>query len=330
MIDCSGPLGHVTTAALPFDTETVACPLCGSEDAEFLGKAKDRLRLTNHDFTNVRCVRCRLVYQNPRVTPTTIAKFYPTSYYSSRPGRNDTRQSRSEAKVRRQCNMATRTSHDPGRLLEVGSANGDFLVGMRTLGWEVEGVEISSDAAEFSRTMHHLRVFHGQLTDRPDDGGQFDLIAFWGVLPHIPNPVPVISSASRLLAPGGRVLICCANIDSFAAHYMDNKWGHWDLPRHYCMWSPDTLRILLQGAGIAVTGVVHHDDVFHSNLTLRPLYRMARLSDHKQGITVRKVVKAVARCVNRVLTRPILAAARRKNRGGIVTVVGQKGAGVCL
>lgn len=44
----------------------------------------------------------------------------------------------------------------PGRLLDVGCGDGYWLYLMRKHGWEVTGVEISSQAALFSREQYDL------------------------------------------------------------------------------------------------------------------------------------------------------------------------------
>lgn len=89
-----------------------------------------------------------LFYQNPRVPPSTIGTFYPGKYFSSRPGRGRRGKGCVEKKVRLKCNLVERFVSPPGKLLEIGSANGDFLVSMRKRGWDVQGVEPSYDAAE--------------------------------------------------------------------------------------------------------------------------------------------------------------------------------------
>ena len=306
------------------EMEHAFCPLCGSKDSEVFRKAKDVFRVTDHEFVFVRCINCRLVYQNPHVTPETISTFYPHNYFSFSSDRNVKQSTLAEKKIQLKCQMIERFCHGPGKLLEIGSANGDFLVGMRNRGWNVQGVEISNDAAEFCQRKHNLKVFNGELLKRPDNGERFDVVVMWAVLPHISNPVPVVSYASQLLASHGKFIVCCANIDSFAAHYMKNNWGHLDLPRHYCMWSPSTVKKLFSMIGLTLIDIIHHDDIFSSNLILRWLYPFIKTVDDRPGITCKKLIRLIAFRANRLITLPILARARKEEKGGIITVVGEK------
>jgi 2-polyprenyl-3-methyl-5-hydroxy-6-metoxy-1,4-benzoquinol methylase len=309
---------------MTFNMEYVSCPLCGSRDSKLFRKAKDRFRVTYQEFVFERCLNCELVFQNPRVTPDTVSCFYPNSYFSSRPGRNVKLRAHSEKTVQLKCKMVEQLFDHPGSLLEIGSANGDFLVGMRNRKWNVQGIEVSQDAVKFSREKHNLKIFKGEFVERPDDGERFDAIVMWAVLPHIHNPVNVVSYATSLLAPSGKLIICCANIDSYAADYMKSDWGHLDLPRHYCMWSPNTLNKLFEMTGLTLSQVIYHDDIFKSQLILRTLYPFIEISDNRPGITTKKIVKLIATKANLLITQPILSRARKQKKGGIMTVVGEK------
>lgn len=309
---------------MAFNMEHISCPLCGSNDSRPFRVANDRFRITDQQFALERCQSCRLVYQNPRVTPDTMSYFYPGSYFPSRPGRNAGQSEHSDGIVQRKCEMIAQRVDRPGRLLEIGSANGDFLAGMRDREWEVQGVEISRDAVNFSHEKYDLEVFNGDLTARPDDGVRFDVIAMWGVLPHIHNPADVFSRAAGLLADHGKLIICCANIDSFVSRYMGNDWGHLDQPRHYCMWSPVTIEEIFKINDLTLKEIIHHDDIFTSRLTIRALRPFTGIVDDRTGLTIRKLVRSSARKINTIAARPVLAMARRRKSGGIITAIGEK------
>jgi SAM-dependent methyltransferase len=250
--------------------------------------------------------------------------FYPQDYFSSRPGRNAKRSAVSLRQTNAKCRLVDSFAPKPGGLLEVGSANGDFLVAMRDRGWEVQGVELSPDASEFSRRQHGLTVSTGELPERPDDGTRFDMIVLWAVLPHIANPVETISCAERLLAEEGRLMICCANIESYASRSMKDRWAHLDQPRHYCHWSPETLRRLYASSGLVITRTVFHDDIFDSQFVLPWLSPLTTIADDRPGISLRKLTRRASEELNKLLTRPIAAWARARQRGGILTVVGTR------
>jgi SAM-dependent methyltransferase len=303
-----------------YELERIPCPLCQSTDSRTFRQSKDRLKISDEVFKLVKCADCQLVYQNPRVTPSTIGAFYSSNYWSSRPGRNAAKEDISRKKVTLKCQLLARHAPIPGTLLELGSANGDFLIGMQNLGWDVHGVEVSPDASEFSRKQG-MDVFTGDLLGRPDNGTRFDLIVLWAVLPHISNPLETMVYAAQLLAPNGKVVISGANIDGFASRAMGNKWGHLDQPRHYCMWTPVTITKLLKAAGLTVQEVIYHDDIFNSRYVPSWLYPFTSITDDRKGITFKKLVRYSAKQLAKLLSGPILALARLRQDGGIVTII---------
>src|SRR5690554_2037345 len=107
--------------------EKTACPLCDADDYQVFGRATDRFLVVEDAFTFVVCNRCGLVYQNPRVSPSSIAFFYPEQYFSSRPGRNVKQLEKARIISERKCDLVERFVPQRGKLLEIGSANGDFL-----------------------------------------------------------------------------------------------------------------------------------------------------------------------------------------------------------
>ena len=309
-----------------FRTELTNCALCGLDQGSVLFQAGDRLGVTSTPFTFVRCTNCGLVYLNPRVTPETIGTFYPDYSFSSRPGRRARGAAQAARKVARKCSLIESFAPNPGTLLEIGSANGDFLKAMQERGWCVEGVEISAQAAQYSRETHKVVVYEGDLLGRPDDGRRFDVIVLWAVMPHISDPISTIRAAERLLTPAGRIIVCCCNIDSEVADRMRERWGHLDTPRHYCMWSPSTLAKLYAAAGLKVVAVRHHYEIFHAHLVF-PWRGRFRLTGRRLSRLVRWLtypMRALAGCLNTTLTRRAVVAAQLAGRGGIITVVGQR------
>ena len=68
--------------------ERVSCYLCGSSDSRAFVTAQDDLGGTPGDFHFVRCTRCDLAYQNPRISLEHIAAYYDDTYIAHRKKRN--------------------------------------------------------------------------------------------------------------------------------------------------------------------------------------------------------------------------------------------------
>lgn len=96
----------------------------------------------------------------------------------------------------------------PARLLDVGCGNGEFLAVARDAGYHGVGVDVSAAAGELCR-QRGLEAHVGDV--RSDQviaaDRRFELITFWDVVEHLPDPASFLRRARDLLAPGGHVLI---------------------------------------------------------------------------------------------------------------------------
>lgn len=318
---------YLRTAAIPLletDLEPVSCPLCGADDATPFVEAFDRRRTTATAFQLVRCARCTLVYQNPRVHPRSIGKYYGGDYHKSREGRREAGR-RPVPREQRKRQIVESFGLRQGTVLDVGCANGDFLLEMRDHGWAVQGVEHSPEAAAFCREQRGIQVAAGDLLDRPEDGTRFDLITLWAVLPHLPEPLATMRHAASLLTPGGVVLVCVANIDSWASRIGRRHWGHLDQPRHYCMYGPNSLRRLFAESGLEVGPLAFNDSLWKSQILIPPAGLLLR---RLSGMAPSRPRNAMLRCMalgNNLLAAPIEALGRRLRRGGMITTCAKAG-----
>lgn len=98
------------------------------------------------------------------------------------------------------------------RLLDVGAADGLLSRHFRAAGWRVTGIESNPAAARIAAS-HCERVLVADLDhELPALEGPFDLIVCGDVLEHLRDPLGVVRSLTRHLAPGGRVLISVPNV----------------------------------------------------------------------------------------------------------------------
>jgi SAM-dependent methyltransferase len=164
-------------------------------------------------FDLVRC-RCGLVYVQPTPEPDAIARMYDDPEYYTH-GYNlgvepDNYFDRRDELVRQYERTARELAREIGRtgdLLELGSAGGFFLEGARRAGFRVRGVELSREAAEYSRRELGLDVFHGRLESAPLAPRSFDVAYADNVLEHTRAPGATLGTLRELLRPGGHLVV---------------------------------------------------------------------------------------------------------------------------
>jgi 2-polyprenyl-3-methyl-5-hydroxy-6-metoxy-1,4-benzoquinol methylase len=142
----------------------------------------------------------------------------------------------------------------PGRVLDVGCATGDFLIVARDRGWEPLGVD-PSPAREQAQAAGLPMVGH-TLHDAEVAASSIDLVTFWDVLEHVPDPVDQLRRAVELLKPDGMVGITVPNAGGALAKISGRRWfGYKTAGEHLQFFTALTLQRTFAAAGMAVEGL---------------------------------------------------------------------------
>ncbi len=130
--------------------------------------------------------------------------------------------------LRQKTALITTQNNGKGKLLDIGSGTGDFLVTAKSKGWKVFGVEPNEDA----------RIRAGQkgiyVENKLEDvlESEFDVITLWHVLEHVPDTNLYIEEISKRLKPTGTLIIAVPNFKSWDAKHYKEFWAAYDVPRH--------------------------------------------------------------------------------------------------
>lgn len=138
------------------------------------------------------------------------------------------------------------------RLLDVGCSSGAFLLSARKLGFQVEGVEPSADAAETARSMG-LQVFNGFLEQARYPDASFDAVTLIEIVEHVRDALALLRECARILRPGGVVLITTPNAHSWTARSMGHRWAGFSLNAmggHISFFSPHSIGVLATRSGL--------------------------------------------------------------------------------
>lgn len=185
-------------------------------------------RITNAMFDYYRCKACSLIFLSP--IPDNLSDYYPPSYYQFPPELEDFAsliQSQQYKVDLVQQFMAT------GRLLEIGPGPGDFALLMKRAGFAVDTIEMDERCCQFLREVINVNAIHNADTLAAlQPLGQYDVIALWQVIEHLPNPWSVLDALIDHIAPGGILVIAAPNPYSLQFRLFRRFWTHIDAPRH--------------------------------------------------------------------------------------------------
>lgn len=141
------------------------------------------------------------------------------------------------------------------RLLDIGCGNGTFLLRMRSMGWEVCGVEPDASSAK-QASAAGLDVRAGQLPEAGLPERSFDAIHMSHVIEHLHQPAKTLSLCWKLLKPGGQIVIATPNYNAFGRSHFGQYWAGMDPPRHLVLFTETSLRNLMTKSGFKVSGVL--------------------------------------------------------------------------
>ncbi len=210
------------------------CPWCDSEKTQMHLWVKD-LFLTQEPFEIYECLKCGLLFTEPRPDVNSIGKYYQSEeYYSHQENKNGfipkIYESVKRVNLRHKRKLATK-GLKVGTMLEIGCGVGDFLHEMEQKGWNCTGIEPSKEAKAIAKNRVKANILNpDELASLEDES--FDLITMWHVLEHVDNLKEEVTHLQRLLKKGGRLVLALPNYKSADAEFYREYWAAYDVPRH--------------------------------------------------------------------------------------------------
>lgn len=253
----------------PGQTLAATCPLCGNRSAcvlPFRYEFRDRL------LQGVECATCGLARLHPMPSDDEIASLYAEAYFTACTEEVGAHGKRAymdlaadgHASRRRDAIRLDRllcgASGRRGRFCEVGCGPGFFLAEMRSLGWQVQGLEISEFAARHARDALGLEVEQGSLVPGKLPRETFDAILLGDVLEHLPRPREALTAVWCSLVPGGAVAVVVPSTLNLlsarlgmAVYRSRGRSKTLRLPPYHLFeYTPRSLRTMLETSGFRV------------------------------------------------------------------------------
>lgn len=231
------------------------CPICGSR--EWSNSYTGQTTRNPDDpgrWQVAQCSTCDHGFLNPQPTWDELDQYYNANYqpYDSTHGLTESLES-TVSKARSSGTYNHVAIRPNLRILDVGAGGGAFLTVAKAMGAHAVGVEPSSFGVRAARAKG-LDVFEGTLEQYVASGvrERFDLITFSHVIEHLPDPIGTLALAATLLTDGGRIWLAVPNAACHSARRLQWRWHSADLPIHLHHFSPQSMRVAAEKAGLAL------------------------------------------------------------------------------
>jgi 2-polyprenyl-3-methyl-5-hydroxy-6-metoxy-1,4-benzoquinol methylase len=141
------------------------------------------------------------------------------------------------------------------RVLDVGAGNGNAVRALCAAGADAHGVEPGESAVTAARAAGAVTVRQGTLETSPLRAERWDMIRFFHVLEHVPDPRGTLAAAHGALVPDGRLVVGVPNFGALARRVLGASWDGLEVPRHLTHFTARGLRALLAATGFEVTSL---------------------------------------------------------------------------
>lgn len=218
--------------------------------------------LTKHKFCLLKCDHCG-TYTTQLTSGHPCIDYYGPAYYNSKAGKfspfieklfrfNHERNARFFYK-----------NFQPSSVLEVGCGRAYISRELKQLGCQVSCLEWAG-AAEWILNNPEVNVIglsEEQQNTWPFDSESFQLVIFWHVLEHLPDPIKALKESARVLEKGKILCVSVPNVASYQARLSLKHWFHLDVPRHLFHFSKQGLIKLLEKHNYEIIKVTSGDAV---------------------------------------------------------------------
>lgn len=261
------------------------CKICGNDKDNKVFKVKEMMFGCRETFDYFECSQCGCL--QIYTIPQNMSKYYPPDYLSFQMEKKSFKE-----KIKRILDtkrdkfsiifngflgfsyypdfLSRNKLNFDARILDVGTGIGALPLLLHDIGFSnVMGIDpyINEDIF-YENGVTILKKNIHELTEK------FDLIIFNHSFEHVPDPYETLSSVSTHLENEGTCIIRIPTVSSFAWKKYGVNWVQLDAPRHFFLYSIESIRSLASKSGLELREYYYDSSAFQflgSELYLRDI-----------------------------------------------------------
>ena len=240
-------------------TIKASCNTCGGTAGTEVARVRDlEFGTCSNEFMFVRCTGCGLVYLRNRPTDEELSTIYPPEYYQYEAFLGSFGRAARRWSQRQKGRFMRRYAGPGARILDVGCGTGELLRLLKDGGdqsWQLAGVDVSAEAVSRLRDAG-IEAVQGRFEDLRLPPASFDIVLMNQTIEHLGDPRGCLRAASEVLRPGGVLILETPSLDAWDARWFPSDlWAGWHCPRHWNLYTPETLRALASACGFQVVKI---------------------------------------------------------------------------
>ncbi len=265
-----------------------------------------------------RCVRCGLVYANPRAPRETVVARYSGDYfwkeYLPALGVLDGSYDLAQFDARYAPLLGLLGPAAGRRLLEIGCGAGFFLKSAERHGWRVAGIELSEEASRFGSEQLGLDIRREPAEAMIAAPATVDAVVMFDTIEHLFDPRAALTAAARALVPGGLLLVATPNFRAFSRQLLASSWAVLSPLEHMYYFEERTLHRLLGICGFSDVRFIRQNPAWTPQETMNFVYTHA-----PRGVRAR-----LAALISRLGGYPLARSIQRAGRQDILLCLARR------
>jgi len=237
------------------------CPICKSET--------DNKFLNVYGAQYVICPHCYHCYLSNRPLKDVLDKYYTydksfQKTYANKKNTNQRLKQVAMPKLEWLLEVFKKQfGRKPKSILDVGAGSGHFVQACKLKGIHSEGIELSQTGRNFCSTNFGFDLINVDFVEAWEQFKEYEVITFWGVIEHVPEPELMLNRASKILLQNKGMIVAdvprwnCLST-AIQTQYPDSISRHLIPIGHIQCFSDTSLALIFEKTGFDITNAWYY------------------------------------------------------------------------